>query len=464
MKKIIALILLLITSTVFAQDITGTWNGLLKFPGGQLPLALNITKAESGYTATLDSPEQGAMGIPVATIVFENNNLVFGIPAGNIEYEGKLENNIFKGVFRQNGYDIPLELGRGAVKIEKAKRPQEPVQPYPYQSEDVTFKNDKAGITLAGTLTLPKKEGNFPAVVLISGSGSQNRDEEIMEHKPFLVLSDFLTRNGFAVLRFDDRGVGKSGGNPVNATTADLATDTEAAFNFLKTRKEINKKKIGLVGHSEGGMIAPMVANTNPDVAFIIMLAGPGIPGAEQLVLQNYLIGKADGIPEDELTRLGAINKQVYNVLTTETDIKAMKKNTADILNKEMRPFYGSKGIPESEITQYINSQVEIMCSPWYIYFLKYNPAPAIEKLKCPVLALNGEKDLQVPPNANLDGIKRAAEKGGNKKVTTKKLAGLNHLLQECTTGAMMEYGTIEQTISPTALNEISAWLNKEVK
>ena len=211
-------------------------------------------------------------------------------------------------------------------------------------------------------------------------------------------------------------------------------------------------------------MIAPMVAERNPDVAFIIMMAGPGIPGVEQITLQNYLIGKADGIPEDELTKLSAINKQVYNVLTTETDTKVMKKGVAEVLNRELRPFYISKGISDSEVTQYIDSQVTILCSAWYVYFLKYNPGPALEKLKCPVLALNGEKDLQVSPNANLDGIKRAAEKSGNKKVTTKKLPKLNHLFQECTTGSVMEYETIEQTISPVALTEISTWLNKEIK
>ena len=188
MKKLITLILLLAASTTFAQDVTGTWNGLLKFPGGQLPLALHVTKAEKGYTATMDSPDQGAMGIPVPTVEFENNIFAFVVPAGKIAYRGTLENNVIKGTFTQNGYDMPLELGRDAVKIVKPNRPQEPVAPFPYYSEDVTFKNEKGGFTLAGTLTLPKKEGNYPAVILISGSGAQDRNQELMNHKPFLVL------------------------------------------------------------------------------------------------------------------------------------------------------------------------------------------------------------------------------------------------------------------------------------
>ena len=465
MKNTLTLLLLFITAGLFAQDITGTWNGMLSFPGGQLRLAINITKTGAGYTATMDSPDQGATGIPVTAISFVNNILNFSIDNAKIEYEGTYQSNAFKGTFRQAGMPIPLDLGRDAVQAAaKPARPQEPKQPYPYHTENVTFKNEKAGITLAGTLTLPKKEGNYPAVVLISGSGPQNRDEELMDHRPFLVLADHLTRNGIAVLRYDDRGVGESTGNFESATTDDFASDAEAAFNYLKTRKEINKKKIGLAGHSEGGTAAPIVASRNEDMAFIVLMAGSTIPGDDLLLLQNYMLGKASGMPEAELTKLSGINKKIYDAVKEENNPDAMKQRVNKIFETEMRPVLVSKGIPQGQVKEYMDMQVATMTSPWYVHFIRYNPGPALEKVKCPILAINGDKDQQVASVANLDAVKRAAEKSGNKKVTVKQLPGLNHLFQESATGSPQEYGTIEQTFSPVALNEISAWIIKQVK
>ena len=235
MKKILSLLILFTCSIVFAQDISGKWNGLLAAPGQQIKIVLNISKTQAGYTATMDSPDQGANGIPVDNVTFDNNTLTFAIPAARLEYKGTFENNGFKGVTTQNGTAMDLNFSRDEVKAAKVKRPQDPVKPYPYHSEDVTFKNESAGITLAGTLTLPTKEGNYPAVVLITGSSAQNRDEEILGHKPFLVLADHLTKNGIAVLRYDDRGVAESQGDFDAATTQDFATDAEAAFLYLKS-------------------------------------------------------------------------------------------------------------------------------------------------------------------------------------------------------------------------------------
>jgi len=464
MKNCLSLLFILSAFSLFAQDITGTWNGLLKAPGAQVPLAIHIVKSGATYTGTMDSPTQGATGIPLKTMAFANGNLIFTLPEAGIQYVGAFENNAFKGIFSQGGNTLPLDFSRNEQKVEKPLRPQEPVKPYPYHEEEVTFKNDAAGITLAGTLTLPKKEGVFPVVILVTGSGPQDRNEELLGHKPFLVLADHLVRNGIAVLRYDDRGVGKSTGDFSTATSGDFASDAGAAFSYLKTRKEINKKKIGLMGHSEGGIIAPMVAEKNADAAFVVMLAGPGIPGTEQMVLQNYLMGKADGMPEEELTKLGTINRKLYDAAISGSDPKAAKAAVRDILNLEMGPLFASKGIPQSEINNSLEMQAAGLTSPWYIYFLKHNPAAVIEKLKCPILALNGEKDLQVAPTANLEAIKRAAEKGGNKRVTVKQLPGLNHLFQECTTCLISEYGTLEQTFSPAALNEISGWISKQVK
>lgn len=464
MKKFTTLFFLLVSTLVFAQDVTGTWYGLFSYPGGKMRLTLHITKTATGYAATFDSPDEKAAGLPIPSIAFENNTLAFAAPAANLDYKGTLENNVINGNLLVNNTQMPLDFGREEIKAPKVLRPQEPVKPYPYITEDVTFKNEKAGVTLAGTLTLPKKEGSFPAVILITGSGAQNRDEEIMGHKPFLVLADFLTKHGIAVLRYDDRGVGKSTGDFETATTQDFATDADAAFQYLKTRKEINKNKIGLAGHSEGGAIAPIVAVKNPDAAFIVLMAGPAIAGDEVMMLQNYMLGKADGMPEEELTKLGGINRKVYDIIKQESNTNEMQTKMHALLNAELKPLFVSKGIPQSNIDQYINMQISGLISPWYVNFMKYDPAPTLEKVKCPILAINGNKDLQVAAMANLNAIKRIAEKSGNKKVTTKQLPGLNHLFQESDKGLPSEYGTIEQTISPVALNEISGWILKQVK
>jgi hypothetical protein len=461
MKKI--LFFLFISVSAFAQNITGNWYGLLKFPGGQLRLTLHINKTQDGYTATLDSPDQGAEGIPVSKITFTDNTLLFTIPAIKAEYKGTYADNAITGTFTQNNFPMPLNLGREEVKAEKPKRPQEPAKPYPYYTEDVTFTNAKQGVTLAGTLTLPQQKGNFPAVVLISGSGPQDRNEELLGHKPFLVLADFLTRNGIAVLRYDDRGTGESGGKFAGATTEDFAADAAAALAYLQSRPEINKKKTGLIGHSEGGIIAPMVASANTDTGFVILLAGTAIPGDELMLLQNYLINKAAGMPEAELTKLGNINRKIYNAIKLEKDDNILKTTLNEIFSKELKPLFISKGIPQEQVAQYIEMQVSELTSPWYVNFIRYNPAPVLEKVQCPILALNGSNDLQVAPVANLEAIKRAAAKSGNKDVTVKELPGLNHLFQESTTGLPAEYGEIEQTIAPAALNEMLQWIKKRV-
>ena len=462
MKKIITLFIVLLSASLSAQDITGKWQGNLVLPNGKLKLVVNIEPGVGGYTGTMDSPDEGAKGVPIEKITFNDNNFTFAIPAGDISYKGKLDNGVIKGTYTQGAYILELNLSREGAAEQKAKRPQEPVAPFPYYTEDVTFKNEKAGITLAGTLTLPKKNGNYPTVILISGSGTQDRNEEILGHKPFLVLSDFLTRKGYGVLRYDDRGAGKSGGNPADKTSGDFATDTQAALDYLKTRAEVNKKKIGLIGHSEGGLIAQLIAGKNTDIAFIVMLAGLGIQGSELMVLQNYLVGKADGIPENELTTMGTTIRKVYNVITTENDQKIRKATVSDILDKEFTPFFISKGVPKDEIGRVVSAQTEQLTSPWFVYFLRYDPAPVVAKIKCPIFALNGSKDIQVAADANLDGLKRIAEKSANKKVLTKKYMGLNHLFQECTTGSIQEYETIEQTISPVVLNDIADWIAKQ--
>jgi alpha/beta superfamily hydrolase len=333
-----------------------------------------------------------------------------------------------------------------------------------YYSEDVIFTNEKENFTLAGTLTLPKKEGKFPAVVLISGSGLQNRNEEIMKHKPFLIIADYLTRNGIAVLRYDDRSIGESQGDASQATTENFADDAEAAVKYLQSRSEIDKTKTGLIGHSEGGIIAPMIAARRNDIAFIVMLAGPGIQGKDLLILQTELSLKSMGIlPDSIIEKTGATNKKIYETICNIDNVQEREIQIKEYLTQYIAdtPKTMKGGKTDEEIIAETMKQVK---NPWVVYFLRYDPAPALEKVKCPVLAVNGNKDMQVPSEINLAAIKKALEKGNNSNVKIKEFEGLNHLFQECNTGSPMEYATIKQTFSPAALEEILDWISITVK
>jgi len=466
MKTLLLVLIAFLTSlSLTAQNITGEWNGALKVQGTQLRLVFTITKTDTGISATMDSPDQGAKGIPTTTTTFENSILRITIANAKIEYEGTLGNdNIIVGTFKQGGQSFPMNLSKEVIEKEKLVRPQEPIKPYSYYAEDITFENKKAGIRLAGTLTLPQKEGVFPVVILISGSGPQNRDEELLGHKPFLVLADYLTKNGIAVLRYDDRGIASSKGDFKTATTADFATDVEASIAYLKTRKEINKKKIGLIGHSEGGIIAPMVANKSADVAFIVLLAGTGIQGDKLLLLQQKLIGKVSGVSDEDLLKSELTNRKVFDIVNQSNSLEQLKTDLTNYLKQTLKEDPNAEKPEGMSDDDLVKLQVNQIANPWMHYFIKYDPASTLEKVKCPVLALNGEKDLQVPPKENLEAIKKALAKGGNKKVTTKELPNLNHLFQECKTGSPNEYATIEQTFSPTALTEILKWIQVQAK
>jgi len=466
MKKLLKTILIIFISlSTYGQDITGQWNGILNVQGMQLRIVFNVIEVENGYSSTMDSPDQGAKEIPVTSTTFENSILKLVVLNAGIEYEGVLgKDKIIVGNFNQSGQSFPMNLSKGTVETEKIIRPQEPTKPYSYYSEDVTFENKKAGVILAGTLTLPSKDGIFPAVVLISGSGPQNRDEEIFGHKPFLILSDYLTKNGIAVLRFDDRGTALSNGDFKTATTFDFSTDVESGVKYLRTRKEINKNKIGLIGHSEGGIIAPMVASRSNDISYIVLLAGTGIPGDQLFLLQQKLIGKASGISDEDLLKNEIKNREVFEIVNNSTNSEQLKADLTNYMKQSLTD--NPNGEKQEGISEdaFVKSQVDQITNPWMQYFIKYDPAPTLEKVKCPVLAINGEKDLQVPPTENLSSIKKALEKGGNKDLIIKELPKLNHLFQECETGSPNEYSQIEQTLSPIALTEILNWITKQVK
>ncbi len=465
MKAIsILLFIFLISFHAFGQDITGQWNGVLKVQGIQLRLVFNVTKTDVGYNSTMDSPDQGANGIPVTSTTFENSMIKFEVSNARIEYNGELKENEIIGIFKQGGQELPMNLSRKAIEKVVVNRPQEPLKPYPYYTEDLTFPNTKENISLSGTLTLPKKEGVYPVVILITGSGPQNRDEEILGHKPFLVIADYLTRNGIAVLRYDDRGVGQSKGDFKSATSADFATDVQSAIAYLKTRKEINKNKIGLIGHSEGGLIAPMVASKSKDVSFIVLLAGPGIQGDKLLLLQQELIARSSGTSESDIKKTIAVNSKLFEIVNKSEDDQKLKEDLSKELYELLKKDTTSEipnGMTKEEFVSY---QVDQISSPWMQYFIKYDPTVALSKVSCPVLAVNGEKDLQVPPKENLTAIKNILKKAGNKNVTTIEFPNLNHLFQECQTGLPEEYSSIEQTFSPKALEEITNWLLNQTK
>jgi pimeloyl-ACP methyl ester carboxylesterase len=463
MKSVVILLVTFLTScSLTAQDITGPWNGVLNVQGTQLRVVFNVTKTNTGYNSTMDSPDQGAKGIPVTNTTFDNSKIKFEVANARIEYNGELKENEIVGIFKQGGQEFDMNLSRKAIEKEVVKRPQEPAKPFSYYSEDVTFQNTKADISLSGTLTLPKKDGNFPVVILITGSGPQNRDEEFLGHKPFLVICDYLTKNGIAVLRYDDRGVGQSEGDFKNATSADFATDVESAISYLKTRKEINKKKIGLVGHSEGGLIAPIVASKSRDVSFIVLLAATGIQGDKLLLLQQQLIAKANGVSETDIKKSIETNSKLFEMVVKSNDNMKLKTDLTNSINEMLKNDTSAEVPNGMPIDSFVSMQVNQILSPWMQYFIKFDPATTLGKVKCPILALNGEKDLQVPPKENLTAIKNALRKGGNKNVTTKEFPNLNHLFQECKTGSPAEYASIEQTFSPVVLDEITNWIKKQ--
>ena len=455
-------ILASVSVSTLAQDITGQWNGLLEVQGIKLRLVFNVNKTDGEYTSTMDSPDQGAKDIPVTTTTFEDPKIKFEIKKIGAEYTGELKEGEIIGTFKQAGQEFPLNLSREEIEKEEVKRPQEPTEPYPYYSEDVTFKNSKADISLSGTLTLPKKRGKYPVVILISGSGPQNRDEELLGHKPFLILSDYLTRNGIGVLRYDDRGVGESTGDFEAANSADLATDVQSAVEYLKTRKEVDKNHIGLIGHSEGGVIAPMVASESDDVSFIVLLAGTGIRGDKLLLMQQELIWRANGMSEEEIEKSLKTSAALFEIIVESNDVEKLKDDLTIALSEIIEK--DSVEIPEGTSKEkFVENQVDQISTTWMQYFLKYDPAPTLEKVNCPVLAINGEKDLQVPPKENLEAIAESLRKGGNDQVTIKEFENLNHLFQESETGSPDEYASIEQTFSPIALKAVLEWIQLQV-
>ena len=448
-------------SAASGRPLEGIWQGALDAGSIKLRLVLKISKAQDGsFAATFDSIDQGASGIPVSSIIYKDRSVSFELKSAGGSYEGTMseDGSEITGRWKQGGAVLPLTFRRDE-KVPETRRPQEPKKPYPYNEEDVVYDNPDAGIKLAGTLTTPRTEGPFPAALLITGSGPQNRDEALLGHRPFLILADYLTRRGIAVLRVDDRGVGKSTGNFNKATSEDFASDVLAGLEFLKSRKDIDSRRIGLVGHSEGGLIAPMVAAKSRDVAFIVLMAGPGITGEEILYLQGALIARANGANDETIAKRRASQEHLFTVMKEEKDLASAEKRLREEAAARMSQLTEEEKKARGTSEDTLDSNLQRVLTPWFRYFLTYDPRPALMKVKCPVFAINGEKDLQVPAKENLLAIAQALEDGGNSDYAVMKLPSLNHLFQTCQTGSPDEYAAIEETMSPITLETIADWI-----
>lgn len=460
MKKLFILCLAIVYQFVFSQDTTGSWKGELEIQGTNLPLIFHISKDGNSYKSTMDSPMQGAKGLVTKSTTYEDGYLTIDASTFGITYKGKFSNNEIEGTFLQGGLTLPLKLKKTTFEENALNRPQTPKPPINYNNEEVTFKNEKEGNLLAGTLTTPKNFSKKSVVlVMITGSGTQNRDYELFGHKAFLVIADDFAQKGIATLRLDDRGIGGSEKGKEGATSADVADDISSAVNFLASR---NYSNIGLIGHSEGGMISQMVAVSNKSVKFLVLTAAPGIEAIEVMVKQAYDIGKTSGLPEDALNHNKAFNKKIYTYVAKykgknlEQDLKQVM---TDVLKKM------SNGQMSYELIEKTASeQAKALSNPWYRYFIAFNPDIYLSTLKIPILALNGSLDLQVSAKENLEGIKKSLTKAGNKNFDLVECDGLNHLFQTAKTGSPSEYGQIEETIAPKVLDIMSNWILKNAK
>ena len=450
--------------TTLAGQLIGTWEGMLNVGVVQLRLVLHLERnSPTTIAGYMISPDQSPEEIPIGRIDWTTSralNILLGGIGSTFDVSLSDANNVLTGTFSQGGATFDISLKRVEV-ASIIKRPQTPQPPFPYDSIEVTYQNAANDITFAGTLTTPRSSGPFPAVLMITGSGGQDRNEEIFQHKPFWVIADALTRRGIAVLRIDDRGVGGTSTqlgqatNPGTATTFDFANDVEAGVAFLSARDEIGK--IGLIGHSEGGVIAPLVAARDNRVAFIVLLAGTGVRGDRLLVSQNRLLMQAMGADDEAIESSRRMHRALWDVVLDES-------LTADESVVHIRSIIESDpefaAAPEDERAAGMKQALSQLTSPWIRAFARYDPAPTLSKVSCPVLAINGEVDLQVPYKANLDAIAAALKKGNNNDYTIRAFPGLNHLFQHSESGLVSEYGQIEETISQEVLDFIADWIS----
>ena len=455
-KTVLILSLLLLSLPSIAQSLEGSWEGKLKIQGSSLTLRFNFSPQKDGWTGTLDSPDQGAYQIPLDKVEFNENQVVTQIAQLQLSFTGKLSEQKIDGTFKQGLLTVPLLLTPTAAK--ELSRPQTPQPPFSYVEEEVDFPSIDPQIQLKGTLTRPKQEGKFPALILLAGSGPHDRDQSINGHKPFAVLADFYTKQGFAVLRYDKRGVGQSTGDYTQATTSDLAKDAEGAFSFLKDHPRIEKAQIGLVGHSEGGILAPMVAAKQADVKFIVLLAAPGVPGNQLLKKQNEELLSRVNLPNEVKTKHLNFSHQLIDHMTNY----GKDKDTLETLNQVIDQLIQQNQLDNEYSPAQRQALKAQMSTAWLIHFIQTDPADYLKKVHCPILAINGTNDLQVDADTNLKAIERAVS--NPQLLTTKKYSKLNHLFQTSDQGTIEEYAQIEETFADQVMKEVCIWIFEVIR
>ena len=448
------------------SDLLGPWTGAIQVMGAELKIKVVFSEAAGALAATIDIPQQGAMGLKLTGVRRDGASVHFELQAGPgvATFDGKIEKDTIAGDFTQAGVKGTFSLARGAA--EPAKAAAAKTEPPPYREEEVTFAN--GDVTLAGTLTVPPGAGPFPAVVLLTGSGAQNRDEELFGFRPFRVIADHLTRRGMAVLRYDDRGVGGSTGAGPAVTTEDFARDALAALAWLSKRPEIRAARIGMLGHSEGGLVAGMAASRSRDVAFIVMLAGTSVKGEYIIRAQAEAMARAAGATPEDLKKLSAQQDLLFSAVRTGQGWDAVIESARALGREQIAnlPEAQRQAIqdPEKALDMAIQAQLSAAKSGWYKFFIDYDPAQALAKVACPVLALFGSLDLQVPAEMNRKAVEAALGKAGNRDLTVKVYDGANHLFIKAVTGSPAEYGTLEKTFVPGLLDEISGWMLTRTK
>jgi len=437
------------------QYLAGYWNGKIKAGMMSFTFSIKLWIDDGSLKGSLDSPEQDLYNVEVDNIIIENDSLKLDIGAIQRKYHAAIdrENNVMHGMYvREGQINFPLELKRSESGV-VLNRPQMPVKPYPYREEEIVFINENDGVEISGTLTIPEGEGLHPAVILISGSGAQDRDESSMGHKPFLVIADYLTRNGIAVLRYDDRGAGKSEGDHLQATTEINSEDVIYAERFLQSRKELYGNKIGLIGHSEGSIIAAIAAVKDTNIAYIVLLGAPGLSIEDNLYLQNTLIRRADGVDENVIEQYNKIQRNIFSIIKEEPD--------DSMAFEKLRVAYTLNRYPllSNEQKRNIDETIKSRLTPYFRDIINCKPAEILRKVQCPVLAISGEYDLQAPPEQNLPEIEKALKSGNNNNYKIIELPGINHMMQTSHKGTISEYSEIEETVSPEVLKSISEWI-----
>ncbi|MFM8433072.1 MAG: alpha/beta hydrolase family protein [Bacteroidota bacterium] len=454
-KRLLLLFFVFTSASVNAKidSLAGTWQARLKFMKFDVRIVFRFEqKPDSTWTGTAQSPDQSKMISEIDEVLIEGDSITLGISEWDASFNGRFnpDSNAIIGKMTQRGFKLPLKLLKGEEDDLLYDRPQKPRPPFNYKSEEVHIVNKSDGDTLAGTLTIPNGKGPFPVAVLITGSGLQDRDESIFGHKPFLLIADRLTRSGIAVLRCDDRGAGKSTGNSSDVTLKSMANDVSAQLEFLRKRKDMDKRRMGLIGHSEGGIIAPLVASDDKKMAFMILLAGPSIDFFDLLLAQDSISLKAEGRSKKEIDKLIKTNTGLFEIMRTATDSLTTQQRIVEY----MESIQATDAEMELAIRQ--------LCTPLMRSYIGHDPAAILKKVTCPILALYGEKDVQVPPSINTPVLESIFSTPEKSDCEINVLPGLNHLFQPCKKGAVSEYVDIPITMDPSALSAMETWLARQ--